>query len=456
MRSGAAGAHELRRIKVATVMDRRDFLRRGATTAGGLTVATALQGLLSRAEASPAGNRKGLLAPNNGGYGPLVTDPNGVLSLPAGFSYVRFGETGSLMSDGVPTPGAHDGMAAFEGPTHNQVRLVRNHEQSGAAPFALPAYDPLAAGGTTNLVYDTAARELVGSYSSLSGTVRNCAGGPTPWDSWLTCEEDFSMRQKPHGYIFDVPADATSPVDPVPLTDMGRFVHEAIAVDPGSGIVYETEDRGSSGFYRFVPTDRRNLRAGGTLEMLAIKDKPGYDTRTGQKIGKPLEVRWVTIDDPDPTDATDALAVFNQGWANGGATFDRLEGAWFGDGSIFFVSTSGGDAALGQIWEYRPQGRFKGKLRLLFESPGQDLLDSPDNICVSPSGALLLCEDGDGAQYMRGITDQGQIFDFGRNDLNDSELAGSTFSPDGETLFVNIQSPGITFAITGPWERGEL
>jgi uncharacterized protein len=242
----------------------------------------------------------------------------------------------------------------------------------------------------------------------------------------------------------------------VPLTDLGRFVHEAIAVDPGSGIVYETEDRGSSGFYRFVPTDRRNLRAGGTLQMLAIKDKPGYDTRTGQKIGKPLEVRWVTIDDPDPTDATDALAVFNQGWAKGGATFDRLEGAWFGDGSIFFVSTSGGDAALGQIWEYRPQGRFKGKLRLLFESPSQDLLDSPDNICVSPSGALLLCEDGDGAQYMRGITDKGQIFDFGRNDLNDSELAGSTFSPDGETLFVNIQSPGITFAITGPWERGEL
>jgi secreted PhoX family phosphatase len=217
---------------VATVMDRRDFLRRGAATAGGLTVAPALQGLLSRAEASPAGNRVGLLAPNNGGYGPLVTDPNGVLSLPAGFSYVRFGETGSPMNDGVSTPGAHDGMAVFEGPAHNLVRLVRNHEQSGAAPFALPAYDPLAAGGTTNLVYDTAARELVGSYSSLSGTVRNCAGGPTPWDSWLTCEEDFSMRQKAHGYIFDVPADATSPVDPVPLTDMGRFVHEAIAVDP--------------------------------------------------------------------------------------------------------------------------------------------------------------------------------------------------------------------------------
>jgi len=347
-------------------------------------------------------------------------------------------------------------MAAFRGPSRNLVRLVRNHEQSGPTPFALPAYDALASGGTTNLVYDTAARELVESYASLSGTIRNCAGGPTPWGSWLTCEEEFSAREKPHGYIFEVPAGATSAVNPKPLTAMGRFVHEALAVDPATGIVYETEDRGSSGFYRFIPKDRRKLAVGGRLQMLAVKDRHQYDARTGQKVGRSLRTAWVDIDDPDPAGATDALAVYNQGFAQGGATFDRLEGAWYGDGSIWFVSTSGGDAGLGQVWEFRQRGHNDGKLTLVFESPSQELLDAPDNLTVSPQGGLLLCEDGDGTQFMRGLNEDGQIFDFARNDLNESEFAGGTFSPDGETLFVNIQSPGISFAITGPWERGAL
>ena len=194
--------------------------------------------------------------------------------------------------------------------------------------------------------------------------------------------------------------------------------------------------------------------------MLAIRGTPNYDTRTGQLVGNPLPVRWVDIDDPDPAVAeTDSLAVYNQGLSNGGATFARLEGCWYGNGSIFLNSTSGGDAELGQVWQYRPRGPLAGQLVLLFESPSAEVLDAPDNLCVSPRGGLVLCEDGDDEQYVRGLTQRGQIFDVAKNMVpgaEDSEFAGATFSPDGRTLFVNIQTPGLTFAIWGPWEDGAL
>ena len=194
--------------------------------------------------------------------------------------------------------------------------------------------------------------------------------------------------------------------------------------------------------------------------MLAIEGRPNYDTRTGQTPFEPLPVTWVDIENPDPVDAeTNPLAVFNQGLAGGGAIFKRLEGAWFGDGSVFFNSTNGGNAGFGQVWRYRPRGRSGGILTLIFESPGMDVLDSPDNICVTPGGGLILCEDGSGQEFLHGLTQQGEIFKFAVNmvpGFTGSEFAGATFSPDGETLFVNIQTPGITFAIWGPWESGAL
>ena len=441
-------------------LDRRMFLRGVAGTG----TAIALQALMARSATAQPGpgfdplGPKPSPAPNNGGYGPLKPAPGGELWLPAGFSYAAFGRTGTPMSDGIPTPGRHDGMATFD-IGGGMVHLVRNHEQSEGTAFASPAYDPAAAGGTTNLLFDTNKMELVQSNASLAGTIRNCAGGSHPNGSWLSCEETYTEPGGAirHGYIFEVPASAERAVDPVPLTAMGQFTHEAVAVDPRTGIVYETEDQSTAGFYQFVPTNRRRLADGGQLQMLAVRGRPQYDTRTGQRLEIPLPVEWVDIDDPDP-DTGGELAVFNQGRAKGGAVFSRLEGAWWGDGAAYIVSTDGGNAQLGQVWEYRPLAGQFGLLRLIYESVDATLLESPDNITVSPrTNGMVLCEDGDGIDLLRGLTRDGKIFDFCRlNSDNDSELAGATFTRNGQVLFFNVQDPGITYAVTGPWRRGAL
>lgn len=451
-----------------TKVDRRTFLR-GSAVAGGALMGA--QGLMARGVFAASPNNRGYAKKGDGGYGPLApraSENTGetLLSLPDGFRYTVISKQGAPMADGLPTPGAFDGMAAFA--AADGIRLVRNHEVRTRTPGPVvaiggpdKAYDPLSGGGTTTLAVDPQTRLLKRDWASLSGTHTNCAGGPTPWGAWITCEETtvgtVAAFGEDHGYNFEVPASANGLVAPVPLKAMGRFVHEAIAIDPATGIVYETEDRGTAGFYRFIPQQPGNLAAGGKLQMLAIKGKPGYDTRTGQRVGKPLPVTWVDIADPDPAGAeADSLAVYKQGLALGGATFARLEGAWYGDGSVFINSTSGGDAELGQVWEYRPRGNSGGQLILIFESPDAAVLDAPDNICVSPRGGLVLCEDGDDQQYVRGLTVDGLIFDVARNELNDSEFAGACFSPDGQTLFFNIQSPGHTYAIWGPWNEGAL
>lgn len=466
-----------------TKIDRRAFLRGTAAVGGAMF---GLEGLIARGVSAAPRHGVGFAAKGSGGYGPLyptATNNTGetLLALPEGFQYNLVSRVGTPMADGKLTPPAFDGMAAFS--VDGKIRLIRNHEvrnSRGTLGAAIgdqsKAYDPLAGGGTTTLIVDPQTRELVSDFVSLGGTLVNCAGGPTPWGTWISCEEttagqpkifDANGRQtgggfaQNHGYCFEVSASANGQAAPVALKAMGRFVHEAIAIDPATGIVYETEDRGTAGFYRFIPNQPGNLAAGGRLQMLAIKDKPAYDTRSGQRVGKPLPVAWVDIADPDPANAdTNSLAVYQQGLALGGATFARLEGCWYGSGSIFLNSTDGGDQKLGQVWEYRPRGNSGGQLILLFESPSADVLDAPDNLCVSPRGGLVLCEDGDTDQFVRGLTTDGRIFDVAQNLVatngDASEFAGATFSPDGDTLFVNIQTPGLTFAIWGPWAEGAL
>ena len=255
--------------------------------------------------------------------------------------------------------------------------------------------------------------------------------------------------------------------DPTPLRDMGRFSHEALAVDPATGYIYETEDAGNSGFYRFVPGTPGQLKNGGDLFALKVKNVMGANLGANLPNGVTYDVEWVPIATPDAPGAIASDFVWRQGFLLGAARFARLEGCWYGnDAKIYVVSTSGG-IGQGQIWEYDPGAE---KIRLLFQSPGAAVLNAPDNICVSPRGGLVLCEDGGGTEYVHGLTVDGVIFRFAENnvdlrttpvngfasDYRGSEFAGACYSPDGKWLFVNIQSPGISFAITGPWGSGGI
>jgi hypothetical protein len=249
---------------------------------------------------------------------------------------------------------------------------------------------------------------------------------------------------------------------------MGRFVHEAVAIDKKSGIVYLTEDMTPSGFYRFLPKRNKRLAEGGTLQVLKIKGKDNFDTRSGHKIGMSWTAGWITIDDPDPIEADiDELAVYKQGSAKGAAIFARLEGCLADPqhgGKIYFTSTSGGDNKGGQIWLYEPTGRDEGRLTLVFESPSREILDMPDNICFKPRTDLIfICEDSDYIgedgtphNFIRILTPDGKMADFAKNiapNFIRSEFAGTTFSHDGKTLFFNLQALGATFAVWGDWDK---
>lgn len=432
-------------------LSRRYFFALAGASAATTVLASPLQALYARQERGQAIRGKG--------YGSLQSDPNNLLDLPPGFRYRAFSRTGDIMGDGNPVPGNHDGMAAFAGRRGTTV-LVRNHELSPGAEFGVVApeakkYDPLCKGGTTSLIIGRN-RKLIRDYASLAGTYRNCAGGLTPWDSWISCEENTSTPDidpevsKMHGYNFEVPSEGGL-VNPIPLVAMGRFNHEAVAIDPRTGIVYQTEDRGDSLFYRFILNQYGKLQAGGILEALKIKGMPQAITQANFPVGKPMEVEWVRIDNVNPVDDT----VRVEGFAKGAAQFTRGEGAWYGNGEVYFNCTNGGELGLGQVWRYVPgrNVRHGGTIELFVEPNDQSLLDGPDNIVISPFGDLIICEDGDGEQFVVGVTPEGELYDFARNALNESEFAGACFSPDGDTLFVNIQNPGITFAVWGPWRR---
>ncbi|MDP5189567.1 alkaline phosphatase PhoX [Rheinheimera baltica] len=416
-------------------------------------------------------------------YGPLIADAKNLLDLPADFSYQVISQLGDKMNDGLDVPDKADGMGCIA-LDDDRVALIRNHElspdnikrasasiQSHRTPLAYDAFDDGVAlpGGTSHIIYNVKTQKREQEFLSLCGTMRNCSGGITPWGSWLTCEESVLNESdgfaKPHGFIFEVPATAKGLVNAEPIVAMGRFNHEAAAVDPRTGIVYLTEDRGDSLFYRFIPNQTGKLNKGGKLQAMAVKRKPQFDSRNwidaAMALQVNMDVEWVDLTEPESP--KDDLRL--RGYAQGAALFARGEGIHWGDKELYFCCTNGGKKQLGQVMKYQPspfEGTDKeqavpGQIQLFLESVDKSLFNFGDNLTVAPNGHLIVCEDQYTAivdNHLRGVTPQGDVYNFARLTAQ-TELAGACFSPDGKTLFVNVYSPTKTLAITGPWDHFE-
>ncbi len=448
---------------------RRDFLK----SAVGLGAAASFLGKAGRFAPEDVSAWK---------YGPLQPDPKGVMDLPKGFRYHMFSLAGETMDDGFLVPGAQDGMAAFPG-ENGTTLLVRNHElvpadrRPDAFDHNVKAFRELdetlrydggkgravVSGGTSTLVYDTAKKQLLKHHLSLTGTIRNCAGGRTPWGTWISCEEALDMPNfmldQQHGYCFEVDPRAGKLSPPRRLDGLGRFRHEAVAIDPRSGIVYLTEDHSDGLLYRFIPKAPRELTAGGRLQALKIEGKPGVSTANRSDmgadrfaLGESHRVSWVDMEDiHDP-----ANDLRLRGRKAGAAAFCRGEGIDYDQGQVFVACTSGGSQGVGHVWRYTPDGERGegdgGSLTLICEPDDPKLMCKIDNICVAPSGDLILAEDGGHPpNRILGLTPEGEIYPIAANVQNSAEVAGCTWSADGSTLFFNIFHPGATLAVQGSW-----
>ena len=379
--------------------------------------------------------------------GELVADPEGILNLPPGFSYQVLQRAGDQMTDGFTTPEAPDGMACFPGDDETWV-VMRNHEVHEGSPVdSTLGFADNRGGGVTRLVVDRASGALRSSNFVLTGTSRNCAGGPSPY-GWLSCEE---VEEPEHGYVFLCDASASTLQAPHKLPALGRFSHEAAAFDEITGITYLTEDKSDSAIYRHLPDHPTKPFVGGELQALKVSSKDRFKLSEGPKVGDAFDVEWVSVPDPQ------ALKVSTRDQAHnmGAAFLSRGEGAWLSGRQAYFCSTDGGPANRGQLYKLDLSLENEDQITLVAQAEGDEAFDKPDNVTVSPWGDVFLAEDGDAPNGVCVLHPDGSVRYFAENVLNDgdSEITGVCFSPDGRWLFLNLQWEGLTLAVTGPFRE---
>jgi secreted PhoX family phosphatase len=401
-------------------LNRRAFLRAGALTG---TAAVLGPDFWRSAYAQPATAGAGPY----GGLDGIAADANGLV-LPEGFTSRVIGTSGmAVAGTDYLWHAAPDGGATFTADDDGWI-YVSNSE------FPLT-------GGAGAVRFD-ADGEIVDAYRILDDTTLNCAGGLTPWGTWLSCEE-YDTRGAWAVLADRVPAvagqvwecDPTGAEPAKALPGLGLFQHEAAAVDPEGGAVYLSEDQADGKLYRFVADDYPDLSAG-MLEVAVVEG----DT-----------VRWVEVPDPSAADAATRTQVAEA------TTFPGGEGLWFDQGIVYF--TTKGDNRVQAV------DTTNDAFEVIYD--GIATPDAPlkgvDNITVERgSGDLLVAEDGDNMEIVV-ITADREVAPFLRIEGHEeSEVTGPAFSPDGTRLYLSSQrgvagtGTGVTYEVTGPFRGPDL
>jgi secreted PhoX family phosphatase len=384
----------------AARLDRRRFIGLTAAAAGAVTIARVLTSQDFAFAAVTTGP---------GPYGALQSANANGIQLPAGFTSRVIATTGSTVPNSSYTwHGAPDGGACFPVSGGGWIYVSNSEVSSG--------------GGGVGAVQFSSSGVIAGAYRILSGTTRNCAGGPTPWGTWLSCEEDGSS-----GQVWE--CDPFRASQGVVRPGMGSFNHEAASVDPVTGRIYMTEDSSSGRLYRFTPTTPGVLSSG-VLEAARVSGGA---------------VTWVTTSSSQP-DRQSTTAVFNGG-----------EGTWIFGRSLFFT-TKGNN----RVYELQLDTQ---QLTILYDAATtpNTPLTGLDNITAHPlSGDLYVAEDGGNMElctiaWVNGVR---QVTPFLRvTGQNSSEIAGPAFTADGTRLYFSSQrgsnGNGITYEVTGPFRTSD-